>query len=445
MHPDTWLDSRNRRSKIDEQTAILEERLNQAGVVTRREGGPAVALVGICTGEAEILTPFRNINLLPSVAAMNRSGLIKSFGFFAKDEPYLRYIVATNGPRCSLGELRSRICALHRAVSKFAALETVRALGISVEYRGTEVTFRREQDGSVSAHPHANVIVNCKRFLGADWRQFLEVAQNHFGAWAKDCGRLQDPAECIKYICKPGELLELTAAELAQVHQALYGLKLSSPMGAFAQMRREHEAEGVKPAKRITSEGDWKWCLAKRPKRVRGGADPDDEESEGSEAQEETETETGAADPVNLLVSITAPQPRFRPRLEPCMVVLGYQGDLEKIAERAGLSSFVAASRAIWAAAEAAAEGGALSSTPARQLSVEVPAQRPEVVKDPSKRQFVLRSRAEIAEMTGRKWSRIEGPSLVEQCFPTLARIQKERAAGNHSALWQEIANINRE
>ena len=79
------------------------------------------------------------------------------------------------------------------------------------------------------------------------------------GTCWRDCGRLREAAEAVKYITKPAELLVLSSGELCALQKAVHGLKLVQPMGEFAALGRRLKGEGVKLGKRLV-QGDWRWC-----------------------------------------------------------------------------------------------------------------------------------------------------------------------------------------
>ena len=362
VHADTWLDSRNERTKLQRMTETLAARLREGGVEPLRKSPSRMCIVGVCTGKVEEVTQYRNINFLPSVASANRSQVLKRMNYFAESHRYLRYAVVTNGARCPVGELRPRLCSLARSISNFAALPALRALGISVQFRGSEFTARRDvETGEISYHPHANLVFDCSRRLSPDlWRTFLKLAHDHFPGHWRDCGRLGEAAEAVKYCTKPAELLELDPDELCALALAVQGLHLVQSMGAFAALGRQLDEGGVKLGKRLVRE-DWQWCLVRKAGRVVDA----EKAAKAAASRVEVASWLGEAtaascDRDDLVLAVMPPQPRFVPRLEPCLLIMNYSGNFARAVEGADLGDLVALASAAWAAA--------LTSTPARQL-----------------------------------------------------------------------------
>jgi len=365
VHPDTWLESHAKRLKLEKQTRQFASELATEGFNPFREvNGNEFSVVGMVTGEVQKLAPYRNLNILPSQASANRCQVLKQMDFFCENSPHhLRFAVVTNGPRCPLSELRERMQALSRMVSNFAAAPELKALGLSVEARANEVTVKRESDGKVSCHPHANIVISLSRKLPPeDFRKYLMFGHAFFGKHWKDCGRLRAADEVFKYPTKPCEVEILTPREKVELAVALQSLKMVQPMASFAEFRRGLDDEGVKLGKTKASEqGDWEWCKVARPSYGRA----DDEHGDDlRETIEKINREEKAA-PVNHVVSLMAPAPRFGPRFEPSMLVLNYTGNLDAALATAQLQGIAAEARAAWAARGVAPP---LKFTPSRQL-----------------------------------------------------------------------------
>jgi hypothetical protein len=65
---------------------------------------------------------------------------------------------------------------------QFRTRAELKAWGIELVFRGSEFTVRREADGSVTCHPHANVVFNFSRKLAPEqFREFLRFAKRRLG------------------------------------------------------------------------------------------------------------------------------------------------------------------------------------------------------------------------------------------------------------------------
>ena len=360
-----WTESRQRSLELAENTQEIARRLEAGGVKTRRENGGDLTVVGVFTGQSEQPEAWRHINFLPTVAAMNRSQLVKKLAFFV-DNPETsrtrarahnararharareaRYFVLTNGRRCRVEELRGRLQALHRAVSRIAAHPDVKAHGVTFQLRVSELTVERDDDGNATYHPHANVIVTSSKRV--DWSAFRSLMWRLVPGHWNDCGRLLDANEAVKYFVKPAEILALNPQELAQLFEATFGLRMATPMNDFKEFGRWLALERLKLSKIISREsGDvenWKWCFVKR-----------------QSSAEKLPARTQAADTV---LAVMSPQPRFTSRFEPCVLVRNFSGSLETVLRVNNLESAFAESRRSWENRAARTE-----FTPSPQLS----------------------------------------------------------------------------
>jgi hypothetical protein len=351
MHPDTWLDGRNKRSVLEAQTITMASKLKLGGFDPLRKEAGRMTLVGLCTGQTEQVTQWRHVNILPSVANLNRRSLVKHLGCFVESRPFTRYAVITNGVRCGVTELRERLVELGRAVSNWAS-RSKREFAVKVYLRASEVTVSQDSvrcaDGhwvtEWTYHPHANVLFEPASMMQADkWSEFLRWSHDVLPGHWKECGRLADPKEAVKYPFKPSELECLPPEELAVLAEALHGLKLAQPMGEFLLFQRDLETRGVKLSKVPCRQQGWRWCEVKR---LRSG--------------ERREDEGRKKAVVDQLVAVLSPRPHFLPRMEPCALVMNFSGDLDAV--MCDIKDAIEPALARWKA---------LTSTPARQLHAE--------------------------------------------------------------------------
>jgi len=353
-----WLKRRDLSQTLEAQTREIARRLSLAGIQARRELMPGLSIVGVCSGAAQPMTAWRNINFLPSVAAANRSQLLKSFQYFSESRRYLRYLVITNGERCGVNELRSRLVALVREISRWASSQTLKDLGITVELRISEITAQREINGEISYHPHANVIIDCAR--KTDWQRFLRFTHDFFTGHLRDCGRLVEADEAIKYFIKPAEIMEHHPHEMAYLYLATEGVRMAAPMGNLKKMIADLKWKSLKLAKKRNGE-DWQWCFVKKcsnSKREKSRSDPNDQ----------------------ILTKLAA-QPRFTNIFEPCLIVKDYCGDVSRLLEKNFLADKFSDIRRKYAAAAASP----IRFTPSRQLP-------DECGQDPRRKVYLLKT-----------------------------------------------------
>lgn len=429
MHEDTWLKTKVRRAELERQTDALCWKLEQSGVEVYRADPNRVVVMGLCSGGVEDVAQRRNINFLPAVAAANRSGMLKDLTYFADSHPNLRYWVVTNGPRCTLENVRERICDLSRCVSKFAAQSWMKDNDIEVVFRGVECTFRREPGGKITVHPHANLLLWPKRHLGGEkWSEVLAKAHAYFGWHFADNGRLVSPDEAVKYPFKPAEMEGLTGEELAELREQLHGLKLIQPMASFARMRRDLEAARLRVGKARDRSGVWRWVLVRRPS-LRPRDTPVEAPDVQSGQMESELKELGSANPPkDLVLGLSSPQPRFAARMEPVLRVVNPTCGVAELCDRNGLGDLLAAARRLWAEREGGREA-ALESTHTRQLS------GPSGLGTPG-REYRLKNAVDrrlAKEKAAPAWAAALTPSMMERLYPESAKLQRERKQRRHA------------
>lgn len=329
-----WAASRERSESLERQTEHLAALLEQAGVPTRQES--SVVAISAVTGIVSDVAAWRPIRFLPAVAARDRRPMLSALQYWVErvhPQPrrqYLRYGVVTHGALVPAhGDLRGALQRLARTVSKWAH-EAREMYGVEVHFRGSEFTRKTASergldaaqypDNDVLYHPHANVLVEPTRVLPADgagsWSEFLAWTHGYFGAHWRDNGRIKNIQELVKYVVKPGDLLDgehpLDAAEAKWLHETLFRLNLAQPMGKFREYykglsdRREKislvRGKNDKPVLRVVS----------KSRRLDHKHRPSDAVPSGGV-------------PENTILGTTLPQWRHTPWAEPAVLVQGYQ------------------------------------------------------------------------------------------------------------------------
>ena len=135
----------------------------------------------------------------------------------------------------------------------------------------------------------------------------LSDVKKRWGSHWDEGGKLENPRELVKYVCKPMDLLKLSPAELVQMKDCTHGLCFARPLGSLR---------------------DWRSYLREKRLRVSqlGGAwetIPDWNSSRNVACDIET-TEQKRKEAT--IVAITPPAPVFAPMREPCFVVMNWDG-----------------------------------------------------------------------------------------------------------------------
>ena len=334
LAPEIWRERRVRDARLFAQTEVLAAALERTGVSARSADN--VVAVGLITGAQESLCGYRPICFLPLVAQRDRRPMLNELRYFRRSHKdrgrFMRYAVVTNGPTVPVGgDLRVRIRELSRCISRFAEWARLNH-DIDVVFRGIECTVkRRAGDDRLSAHPHANLLYTSGHRLGKkEWAAFLEGAGEQFdGWWWKDCGKLQDPNEAIKYAFKPAELEGLDDAAVRWLYEQTFGLKMAQPMGAFKDWRyqelwvEEKRTDGTVRRRQfrkvVTLEYNSGSKLGLCSVRKRSGKPRDPHKI----------VRADRTPPENVLLGFTMPQRRFSPYAEPCALVLNHTASPE--------------------------------------------------------------------------------------------------------------------
>lgn len=327
-----WLAAKQRRAELEEQTERIADLLEAAGVQARLHTD--VVAISAVTGLVTDLNAWRPIRFLPAVAARDRRPILNALRYWIDNEAerpdYIRYAVVTSGDLVpAFGGLRAALQDLARRVSKWAK-KAREEYDVEVHFRGSEFTRKTAAErGLADRHPadlvlyhvHANVLFEPLRKLPAEgpgsWSEFLSWTRQELGAHWNDCGRVEDPREIVKYVVKPGELLEgeqpLQPKEAKWLHESLYRLNLAQPLGDFRMFYRSMRTNRLK-AVRVRSE--------------RGTGGTIDLVQKGKKLdhskREEREKESGGGCPKNLFIGVTMPMWQHTPWAEPMLLVQNY-------------------------------------------------------------------------------------------------------------------------
>lgn len=204
--------------------------------------GPSkLSLVGVLSGEVVELPDFRNIVFIPSVAQRKRHKMLKHLEFFMQERPYSRMWVFTSGDRVRLEGVRERITWLHRRLSKLNNQPFFQALGVKIVFRSTELgEVQRDEAGRATFHIHAHVIIDIEKKLSKErWSELLSNVRHWWKHHFSDAKCIRQAREACKYVVKPGDLDQLTDAELAELHHQLFRLHLVQCLGAFKDQRKD--------------------------------------------------------------------------------------------------------------------------------------------------------------------------------------------------------------
>lgn len=388
---DTWVDGQRRARLLRDQSEDFVRRLERIGIKARSDRDETT-IVGLITGRAERATDYRNCNLIPVQQSKNVHDMFKHVQYLMEHTRpgRLRMLVVSAG-WCRYDEYRKHHRAHTRRMSKFASHPKLKEFGISIEFYNVENTIHRDDVAMLNMHSH--VLYQSHRKLGREkWCAFLEFARNFFPKRYVHDSKIEKPNEVVKYVFKPSEFDLLKDDELAEFwHQMVGGrpkfdpetgeietrvndagetvdccegpLKFFHPYGSIKKMRRDLRERGQKLIKVQINDGRYQW-------RVTEPSQPEEKPEPNPDRSKE-----------NMVIAKTRPMPKFSPRMEPCVVVINYDGDFDRMVRLNGLQRTVNDAHAILAqrkqiearaareAAQSADEGASLSRTLQRQLS----------------------------------------------------------------------------
>lgn len=352
VSPINFVESLIAEADINQQSRIIAQKLASVGWNPYQKGENNVVLIGTVTGSIrDAESKWRNCNIIPAVARRNRANLLSEFRLYLSENPaareYSRYIVVSSGPRFPLEALPDEYKKFSAKIGRF--IEKVRDTEYFVEILLVTIEMTFDEAGTVNLH--ANVIFHPKKALGGEkWCEFLEYGRERFKtSFFHDAGCVCEPAEIIKYVCKPCEVLSLTSEQTAFLAKTLHNKQLVRPVGAFAEWRKalhdskqkvrfDRATQKLARIRRSTREQDIKRdieetnrnderALARREGRIR------DDEPAGTAG-------SGKADPIeNQILCTTLPQARSSLLAETYVVIRNYTAEPTSDNGRRGLEA----------------------------------------------------------------------------------------------------------
>ena len=309
--PLVWEARDRRRAQLERDTEIIAGVLERHGIETRRPDDGTV-LLGLCTGVMESATAaYRNLVFLPVVAARLRREMADGLEFFLRRHArgrFARYLVFTSGARCDVLDVRARVRALNRAVSRWAS-EVAADYEVEVLFRAIELTC----DDADTFHVHANVVIlPVKKLPPEHWNEFLRRTKNFLGAHWSDNGRIRDIREAVKYVVKGDDVRRLAERHpevLVELYDGLRGVRIVQPLGGFRRWRRRLRDDRQRVAA-IEIGGKRRLVLTERQQR-----DP---------------VREGLGDPLPIpdtIMSVELPSARFSPYREPIVRLMRPSAD----------------------------------------------------------------------------------------------------------------------
>ncbi|MDP0490979.1 MAG: hypothetical protein Q7Q71_08025 [Verrucomicrobiota bacterium JB023] len=303
------------RSRLISQSFRIADALEAEGI--KAYGASKMSLLGVLSGQVVELPDFRNIVFIPAVAQRKRNKMLKQLEYFLQSRPYARMWVFTSGERVTLSGVRARISEMHRRLSKLNAEGFMKASGIRIVFRSSELgSVERSGSGEPTFHIHAHAIVDLeKKIPKNEWSRLLSKVRSWWKFHFKDSKQLQQAREACKYCVKPSDLEALTSKELGELHHQLFKLHLVQCLGDFKELRQKLEETKLKLVRKYSEESSH-WELVSDWNRY-----PKRSSSKEHEAQR-----SNSDGPEDWLVCTLPPSFALSNTAEPIAVVLNHTG-----------------------------------------------------------------------------------------------------------------------
>jgi hypothetical protein len=164
--------------------------------------------------------------------------------------------VFTSGARCPIEAVADRIREVHRRISKLNAMPFMKAAGVSIVFRATELGSLQRVEGKPMFHIHCHAIVHLGSKLPKDaWSLLLGKVREWWQFHFADARKIELAREACKYVVKPGDLLELSGPELKLLHDQLFKLHLVQALGLLREQRKSREDSDLRFHRVKSSQG----------------------------------------------------------------------------------------------------------------------------------------------------------------------------------------------
>jgi hypothetical protein len=338
IDPVIWEDQGEKRKYLENQTKDIARKLDKGYNLnglgwskTERVEPYAHAdlhIMGLHSQQYKKLEGYRNITFLPLVAQKNRRPRVKELNLFLKHNKNCRMWTFTAGPRVNLAGVKPACTWMHRKLSKLNDQPFMRRLGVRFVFRSTEFGELAENGNEdISLHPHMHALMHLERYLRPeDWSYLLRRIQAFWGVYSKDCGKILNPRELVKYCVKPCDLDGLNSVQLIKLYHATKGLRLWETLRDLRKMRRTIREENKKVVMRKGVPQlvpNWNGGASKKDKRE---VLPLWLKNRTTEVVESEKILGSGSRPTPRIVAWCSPAPVFTPVSEPLFMVHGLDG-----------------------------------------------------------------------------------------------------------------------
>lgn len=327
---DKWLESNCRTEKLAKQSAILAQRLWDAGdSKIFRQSHEWIHFVG-SDGTARLYegSMYANRNVIPVKMAENSRRYVKTLLRWLEAHPYARMMVITHGKNIPLESLKVEKRKFIKNIRKKLRPLLKHTYGASIDWERVEFTIKRI-DGSAWLHLHCHMLY-VPPYI-SDFGKLMKDVRETMGSHCWDSGKVTNPAELAKYVCKIESdknpenigLLDLTPYELRTLAEQTYNQRYLTPLGNLQAWMRELKERKTTLKKYYDSHNEtWRWCEVEQ------------DDSLGCEVEYQEESKSP---PCNIVLgwkvgAFTTPTMRKH------LIVMGYSGDFAQFLQHRGLT-----------------------------------------------------------------------------------------------------------
>jgi hypothetical protein len=235
------------------QSVEMEARLARVGIDIAAKQQVNVISIGNVSGTKQPSErSFRKCRFLPVVAKSERAAWLREIEYFLRRDPkgsFARYAVISTGERVAFDEdfeanAKAATARAQANIRRWIS-EIYRKYGIDVLLKTLEVAVDEE-----TGHIHFNVIyIPRKRMSREVFADFLSFSRRRLGAHWRDCGRIRDLKEVIKYSTKitgPDSLEVLSDGAFRSMFNYMFRRTTIEAHGSFAAFRDGLKKNGRK-------------------------------------------------------------------------------------------------------------------------------------------------------------------------------------------------------
>lgn len=335
-----WLKNKKRAQRLHVETVRIADALERAGYEAyRKDQTGFTRACGVTLVEETLGRSFRHIKVLPAVQVADTVAYRRElFAFMAGHNLKAQMVVFGQG-WCRPEDLRQRICALSRTVSKIAS-KLRKVWGADLFFRNIEMTYHRNSVGELMIHVHSHGFLDHPFYpkdIYEKFRSFIASVSpksiNGKGYANLSYIDKEKLHEVVKYPFKPQKSKDrfLTDDEWRLIAEQTERLKFFAPLGGFKTWRADLRPAGEPQRKLVVIDGSDGPVVYAKPGIKSGRREP------------------SASVSRDLVVNLLRPSPRFGPRATPAIMISNRSDEpLDQVLRRAGCGSLIDGWRAIY-------------------------------------------------------------------------------------------------